>query len=364
MDKIYNFSAGQASLPFEVLQKAREELISYGETGVSVMEIGDEASDIDEMVASAEKTLRRILNVPSNYKIIFMPGDSSLQFSAIPLNLLSEHRCADYIVSGQTSKKAVTEAKKYGNIAVAASSAGATPTFSTIPETKRSDFRPDADYVHLCYNNMIYGTRFHEVPDTGNIPIVADVSSSILSEPMDISRFGMIYASAQMNISVAGMTVVIIRDDLIGNARIDTPANLNYADIIENGSAYSTPPVWSIYIAKLVFEWIESIGGLEEIKRRNEKKASLLYDYLDGQHYYTAPVDKKCRSMTNVVFLTGNAELDEKFIEEADAVGLKNLKGHRSVGGMRASIYNAMPYDGVVRLVAFMKKFALEHPKF
>ena len=364
MDKIYNFSAGPAALPDEVLKRAKEELFCYEDTGVSVMEISAELPHLDELISGVERSLRRIMNIPPNYKVLFMPGDSVLQFSAIPLNLLSDHRCADYIVSGQLSKKAAIEAKKYGNIAIAASSAGATPTFSAIPETKRSDFRPDADYVHLCYNNVIYGTKFHDVPDTGNIPIVADLSSAILSEPIDVSKFGMLYAGAQINLATSGMSVVIIRDDLIGNARKDTPASLDYAQIAESGGVYGVPPVWPLYLARLMLDWIESIGGLEEIKRRNEKKASLLYDYLDGQHYYTAPVDKNCRSMMNVVFLTGDAELDEKFVNEAEAVGLKNLKGHRSVGGMRASIYNSMTYEGVQRLVAFMKKFALEHPKF
>ena len=248
-------------------------------------------------------------------------------------------------------------------IAIAASSAGANPVYSTIPETKVSDFRPDADYVHICFNNTIYGTKFHYIPDTGNIPLVADMSSFILSEPIDVSRFGLIYASAQKNIAPAGLTVVIVRRDLVGKARPDTPAMLDYKAHAENGSMYNTPPTFSVYMAKLVLEWIDSIGGLEEMKRRNERKASLIYDYLDSQHYYTASVDKKCRSMMNVVFVTGRPDLDERFIREAEAEGLVNLKGDRSVGGMRASIYNAMPYEGVEKLVEFMKKFALENPK-
>ena len=350
-------------LPLEVLEKAQADLLCYGESGMSVMEMSHRSPEFEEILKEAEEALRKLMDIPQNYKILFLQGGASTQFAAVPLNLLSEHKCADYIVSGQFSKKASLEAKKYGDIAIAASSAGAMPTFSTIPETKRSDFRPDADYVHICFNNTIYGTKFHYIPDTGSIPLVADMSSCIISEPIDVSKFAMIYAGAQKNVAPAGVTIVIIRDDLVGNARPDTPAMLDYKLMVENDSMYNTPPCWCIYMAKLVFEWILSIGGLEEMKRRNEKKASLLYDYLDGQSYYTAPVDKKCRSMMNVVFVTGDAELDKKFAKEASAAGLKNLKGHRSVGGMRASIYNAMPYEGVEALVAFMKKFAQENPK-
>jgi phosphoserine aminotransferase len=363
MNRVYNFSAGPSMLPLEVLERAQKEMLCYGESGMSVMEMSHRSPEFEEILHGAEDALRKLMNVPANYKILFMQGGASTQFASVPLNLLSAHQCADYIVSGQFSKKAATEAKKYGDIAIAASSAGATPTFSTIPETEKNSFRPDADYVHICFNNTIYGTKFHYIPDTGNIPLVADMSSCICSEPVDVSKFGLIYAGAQKNIAPAGVTIVIVRNDLIGNARPDTPAMLDYANMAENDSMYNTPPCWCIYMAKLVFEWILSIGGLEEMKRRNERKASLLYDYLDGQSYYTASVDKKCRSMMNVVFITGDAELDKKFCKEAAAQGLKNLKGHRSVGGMRASIYNAMPYEGVEKLVAFMKQFALDNPK-
>ncbi len=363
MKRVYNFSAGPSMLPLEVLKKAQEELLCYGDCGMSVMEMSHRTPEFEAILADAEAGLRKLMNIPQNYKVLFLQGGASTQFASVPLNLLSEHKCADYIVSGQFSKKAQLEAKKYGDIAIAATSAGATPTFSTIPETQRSDFRPDADYVHICFNNTIYGTKFHYIPDTGNIPLVADMSSCIISEPVDVSKFGLIYAGAQKNIAPAGLTIVIVREDLVGNARPDTPAMLDYKEMVEAGSMYNTPPCFAIYMAKLVFEWILSIGGLEEMKRRNEKKASLLYDYLDNQKYYTAPVDKKCRSMMNVVFVTGDAELDKKFAKEAAAAGLKNLKGHRSVGGMRASIYNAMPYEGVEALVEFMKKFAIENPK-
>ena len=363
MSRVFNFSAGPSMLPLPVLEKARDELVCYGDSGMSVMEMSHRSSDYDAIIKAAEANLRKLMNIPDNYKVLFLQGGASTQFASVPLNLLSEHKCADYIVSGQFSKKAAMEAKKYGDIAIAASSAGATPTFSTVPETKRADFRPDADYVHICFNNTIYGTKFHYIPDTGNIPLVADMSSCILSEPVDVSKFGLIYAGAQKNVAPAGLTIVIVREDLIGSARVDTPAMLDYKLMADNDSMYNTPPCWPIYIAKLVFDWILSIGGLEEMKRRNEKKASVLYDYLDSQSYYTATVDKKCRSMMNVVFVTGDAELDKKFAKEAAAAGLKNLKGHRSVGGMRASIYNAMPYEGVEALVAFMKKFAEENPK-
>ena len=361
MDRVYNFSAGPSMLPEEVLKKAQEELMCYGDSGMSVMEMSHRTPEFEEILHGAEDALRKLMNIPSNYKVLFLQGGASTQFAAVPLNLLSAHKCADYIVSGQFSKKAAAEAKKYGDIAIAASSAGATPTFSTVPYTTRSDFRPDTDYVHICFNNTIYGTKFHYIPDTGNIPLVADMSSCILSEPIDVSKFGLIYAGAQKNVAPAGLTIVIVRNDLIGNARPDTPAMLDYKLMAENDSMYNTPPCWPIYMAKLVFEWLLSIGGLEEMKRRNEKKASLLYDYLDNQSYYTATVDKKCRSMMNVVFITGDAELDKKFAREAAEAGLKNLKGHRSVGGMRASIYNAMPEEGVDKLIEFIEKFEKEN---
>ena len=350
-------------LPIEVLERVKAEFTSYGDIGMSVVEMSHRSGEFESIISQTERLFRKVMNIPENYDVLFMQGGATTQFSAVPLNLLSEHKCADYIISGQFSKKASQEAKKYGDIAIAASSAGANPVFSTIPETRVSDFRPDADYVHICFNNTIYGTKFHYIPDTGNIPLVADMSSFILSEPVDVSRFGLIYASAQKNIAPAGLTVVIVRHDLVGKARPDTPAMLDYKAHAENGSMYNTPPTFQIYMAKLVLEWIDSIGGLEEMKRRNERKASLIYDYLDSQHYYTASVDKKCRSMMNVVFVTGRPELDERFVREAEAEGLVSLKGDRSVGGMRASIYNAMPYEGVEKLVEFMKKFALENPK-
>ena len=348
-------------LPLEVLQKAADELLCYGDSGMSVMEMSHRSKDYEPIIQEAEAALRKLMSIPDNYKVLFLQGGASTQFASIPLNLLSERKCADYIVSGQFSKKAYQEAKKYGDIAVAASSAGC--NFTCVPELEQNGIRPDADYVHMCFNNTIYGTKFHYIPETGNIPLVADMSSCICSEPVDVSKFGVIYAGAQKNLAPAGLTIVIIREDLLGNAREDCPAMLDYKLMAENDSMYNTPPCWCIYMAKLVFEWILDMGGLEEMKRRNEEKAAVLYDYLDSQSYYIAPVEKKSRSMMNVVFVTGDADLDSKFAKEAGAAGLKNIKGHRSVGGMRASIYNAMPREGVEALVEFMKKFAEENPK-
>jgi phosphoserine aminotransferase len=361
MERVFNFSAGPSMLPLEVLKEAQEQLLCYGESGMSVMEMSHRSPDYEAIIQGAEAALRKLMSIPENYKVLFLQGGASTQFASVPFNLLNGSGKADYIVSGQFSKKAYQEAKKYGDIAMAASSAGA--NFSYVPETKREDFRPDADYVHICFNNTIYGTKFPYIPDTGDIPLVADMSSCICSEPVDVTKFGLIYAGAQKNLAPAGLTIVIVREDLLGKCRPETPAMFDYKLMADNDSMYNTPPCWCIYMAKLVFEWILSLGGLEEMKRRNEAKAKLLYDYLDSQDYYTAPVEKASRSMMNVTFVTGNADLDKKFASEAAKAGLKNLKGHRSVGGMRASIYNAMPYEGVEALVTFMKIFAKENPK-
>ena len=361
MKRVYNFSAGPSMLPLSVLERAASEMVCYGDSGMSVMEMSHRSPVYEEIILDAEKLLRQVMNIPDNYKVLFLQGGASTQFSAVPLNLMSENRQADYIVSGQFSEKAYKEAHKYGDVRLVASSKDANFTF--IPETDRASFNPEADYVHICFNNTIYGTKFHYIPDTGNVPLVADMSSCILSEPFDVSKFGVIYAGAQKNMAPAGLTVVIVREDLIGSALPEIPTMLDYAVMAKNGSMYNTPPCYCIYIAKLVYEWILSLGGLEKMKEMNEKKANLLYDYLDSQDYYTAPVEKKCRSMMNVTFVTGDAELDKKFASEASKAGLKNLKGHRSVGGMRASIYNAMPYEGVCALVEFMKEFAQNNPK-
>lgn len=361
MERVYNFSAGPSMLPEEVLRRAASEMLCYEDSGMSVMEMSHRSPVYEKIITDAETLLRKLMNIPNNYKVLFLQGGASTQFAAVPLNLMNGSGKADYILSGQFSTKAYKEAQKYGDAVAAASSKDA--NFAFVPKTDRSSFRKDADYVHICFNNTIYGTKFPYIPDTGDIPLVADMSSCIISEPVDVSKFGLIYAGAQKNMAPAGLTVVIVREDLIGNARPTTPAMLDYKLMADNGSMYNTPPCYCIYIAKLVYEWILGLGGLEKMKERNEKKAKLLYDYLDGQSYYLAPVEKESRSMMNVTFVTGDAELDKKFASEASAAGLKNLKGHRSVGGMRASIYNAMPYEGVEKLVAFMKEFAKNNPK-
>ncbi len=361
MNRVYNFSAGPSMLPMKVLESAQKDLICYGDSGMSVMEMSHRSPEYDKIIKDAEALLREIMNIPDNYKVLFLQGGASTQFAAVPLNLMNKNKKADYILSGQFSTKAYKEAQKYGDVVAVASSKDV--NFSEIPATTRETFRPDADYVHICFNNTIYGTKYSYIPDTGDIPLVADMSSCIISEPVDVTKFGLIYAGAQKNMAPAGLTLVIVREDLIGNAREDTPAMLDYKLMAEGESMYNTPPCWCIYVAKLVYEWIKELGGLNEMKKLNEKKAKVLYDYLDGQDYYIVPVKKESRSMMNVTFVTGNTDLDKKFASEAAAAGLKNLKGHRSVGGMRASIYNAMPCDGVVALVEFMKKFAAENPK-
>ena len=361
MNRVFNFSAGPSMLPVSVLETCAAEMLNYKDSGMSVMEMSHRSPVYDAIIKEAEAKLRELMNIPNNYKVLFLQGGASTQFAAVPLNLMNKNGKADYILSGQFSTKAYKEAQKYGDVVAAASSKE--DNFSKIPATTRESFRPDADYVHICYNNTIYGTKFNYIPDTGDIPLVADMSSCIISEPVDVSKFGMIYAGAQKNMAPAGLTIVIIRDDLIGNARDICPDMLNYALMAENDSMYNTPPCYCIYVAKLVYEWILGMGGLDVMKEHNVKKAAYLYDYLDSQDYYIAPVEKESRSLMNATFVTGDADLDKKFASEAAKAGLVNLKGHRSVGGMRASIYNAMPYEGVVALVEFMKDFAEKNPK-
>lgn len=361
MERVFNFSAGPSMLPVAVLEKAAAEMLNYEHSGMSVMEMSHRSPVYEKIIHDAESLLRQVMQIPDNYAVLFLQGGASTQFAAVPLNLLSENGKADYVLSGQFSTKAYQEAQKYGDVAVAASSKDI--NFSAVPKMEELKLREDADYVHICFNNTIYGTKFPYIPNTGSVPLVADMSSCILSEPVDVSKFGVIYAGAQKNMSAAGLTVVIIRKDLLGKARKETPTMLDYKVMADNGSMYNTPPTYCIYIAKLVYEWILSLGGLEKMKERNEQKAKLLYEYLDGQNYYVAPVEKESRSMMNVTFVTGNADLDKKFATEAAAAGLVNLKGHRSVGGMRASIYNAMPIEGVEKLVEFMKEFAKNNPK-
>ena len=349
-------------LPAEVKRRAKEELFG-DENGVSLLEMSSNSEFILNIREACESNLRKLLAVPSNYKIIFMDGAGINQFSAIPLNLLSDRKKADYIITGQFSSLAYQEAKKYGDVVIAATTGGANPIFSSIPSLKPSDFRPDTDYAHICYNNTIYGTKYDKVPDTGHIPLVADMTSSLLSEPVDVSKFAMIYADAGPNVAPAPFTVVIIREDIIADKRDDIPSCLNYR-VLSNGGLYTSSAIYNMYMANLTFEWLLSIGGLEEIKRRNERKASKLYDFLDSNHYYTAPANGRFRSMTNVVFMTGVPKLDMKFIEDAAAEGLIGLEGHPSLGGLRASLYNAMPYEGVEKLVSFMSSFAKSNPKF
>ena len=361
MNRVYNFSAGPSMLPLPVLEKAASELVCYGESGMSVMEMSHRSSDYEAIIFKAMEELRELMAIPENYKILFLQGGASTQFAAVPLNLMNGSGKADYVVTGQFSKKAFSEAKKYGDVRLAASSEDLNNTY--IPKLTKADFRADADYVHICFNNTIYGTKWRDIPDTGDIPLVADMSSCILSEPVDVSKFGLIYAGAQKNVAPAGLTIVIVRDDLIGKARPITPAMLDYKVMADNDSMYNTPPCYGIYMAKLVFEWLLDNGGLTAMRDVNQRKAALLYDYLDSQSYYAAPAQKPYRSMMNVTFVTGVPELDKKFASEAAKAGLKNIKGHRSVGGMRASIYNAMPVAGVERLVEFMKEFAANNPK-
>ncbi|MDD6265642.1 MAG: 3-phosphoserine/phosphohydroxythreonine transaminase [Clostridia bacterium] len=361
MNRVYNFSAGPSMLPMQVLESAQKDLIDYQGCGMSVMEMSHRSPEYDVIIKDAESLLRKVMSIPDNYKVLFLQGGASTQFAAVPLNLMNKNGKADYVVTGQFSKKAYKEAQKYGDVKLVASSEDKNNTY--IPKLTKDDFRPDADYVHICFNNTIYGTKWNYIPDTGDIPLVADMSSCILSEPVDVTKFGLIYAGAQKNMAPAGLTVVIVREDLIGNAKDITPAMLDYKLMADGESMYNTPPCWCIYIAKLVYEWLLSIGGLEGMKKVNVEKADILYNYLDNQNYYIAPVIPECRSMMNVTFVTGDAELDKKFAKEAGAKGFKNVKGHRSVGGMRASIYNAMPTEGVLALVEFMKEFAKNNPK-
>lgn len=352
--RVYNFSAGPANMPLPVLEKAQKDLAEYGSAGMSVMEMSHRSAAFKEIITQAEATLRSLLHVPDNYKILFLQGGASLQFSMVPLNLHKNGK-ADFINTGAWSKKAIKESKKVLDVKVLASSED--QTFSYIPKVDASSIRQDADFLHITYNNTIYGTKFHQLPEAGNVPIVSDMSSYILSEPIDVSKFGIIYAGAQKNIGPAGVTVVIIREDLIGGADEDCPTMLDYAIHAEKDSMYNTPPTFAIYMAGLGFQWLKDLGGVEAIQKVNVEKAAILYDYLDESQLFKGTVVKEDRSLMNVPFVTGNEELDAAFIKEAKAAGLENLKGHRSVGGMRASIYNAMPIEGVKKLVAFMKEF-------
>lgn len=355
MARVYNFSAGPSMLPEEVLRKAADEMLDYEGSGQSVMEMSHRSKVFDKIIKDAEALLRELMNIPDNYKVLFLQGGASTQFAAIPLNFMNGSGKADYVVSGQWSNKAYKEAARYGDVKVAATSKE--QNFSCVPEMKKEDFRPDADYVYVCVNETVHGNLMRELPDTGDVPLIGDISSCFLSEPIDVTKFAMLYGGAQKNVAPAGLTICIIREDMLGHAREMTPSMLDYAIQAENDSLYNTPPCYTIYICKLVLEWLKKNGGLEKMKERNEKKAKLLYDFLDNSKMFKGTVVPKDRSLMNVPFVTDSEELNEKFVKEATEAGLVNIKGHRSVGGMRASIYNAMPYEGVEALVKFMGDF-------
>ena len=359
MGRVYNFSAGPAVLPIEVLKEAQEEMLDYRGCGMSVMEMSHRGKVYDGIIKEAEADLREVMGIPDNYKVLFLQGGAHQQFSAVPMNL-SKNGKAAYIVTGQWAKRAYQEAKKYTDAVCVASSED--KTFSYIPDCSDLDIPEDADYVYICENNTIYGTKFWELPNTKGHELVADVSSCFLSEPMDVTRYGVVYGGVQKNIGPAGVVISIIREDLIRDDVLPgTPTMLKWKTQADNDSLYNTPPAYGIYICGKVFKWIKAQGGLAAMKERNEKKAALLYDYLDNNKLFKGTVVKKDRSIMNVPFIIGDKELEAKFVKEAEANGLIGLKGHRSVGGMRASIYNAMSYEGVEALIAFMKKFEAEN---
>ncbi len=359
MARVYNFSAGPAVLPESVLKEAAEEMLDYKGSGMSVMEMSHRSKWFDDIIKDAEKDLRELMNIPDNYKVLFLQGGASLQFAAIPMNLM-KNKVADYIVTGQWAKKAFAEAKLYGTANKIATSED--KTFSYIPDCSDLPISEDADYVYICENNTIYGTKFHTLPNTKGKPLVADVSSCFLSEPVDVEKYGVIYAGVQKNAGPAGLQVVIIREDLITDDVLPgTPTMMKYKTQADADSLYNTPPCYDIYICGKIFKWIKNMGGLEAMKAHNEKKAAILYDFLDNSKMFKGTVVKEDRSLMNVPFVTGDDELDKKFIKAATEAGFVNLKGHRTVGGMRASIYNAMPIEGVEKLVAFMKKFEEEN---
>ncbi len=355
MSRVYNFSAGPAMLPEQVLQTAADEMLDYKGTGMSVMEMSHRSAAYKEIIDSAEADLRTLMAIPDNYKVLFLQGGASSQFAMIPLNLLSRTGKADYINTGAWSKKAIAEGKRYGTVNVVASSEDT--TFNYIPEITSDMFDPEASYVHITSNNTIYGTVFHTPPETGDVPLCADMSSNILSQNYDVTKFGIMYAGAQKNIGPAGVTVVVVREDLVGGALDITPKMFNYTTHVDGGSMFNTPPSYSIYIAKLVFARLVELGGIPAMEELNRKKAAMLYDFLDNSSLFKGTVVEKDRSIMNVPFITDSDDLNAAFIKEAAENGLMTLKGHRSVGGMRASIYNAMPVEGVEKLVDFMKKF-------
>lgn len=352
--RVFNFSAGPSMLPVPVLEKAAKQMLNYENSGMSVMEMSHRSSSYLDIFNKTKDLLKKVMNIPDGYEIVFIQGGATQQFSMVPLNLLKNGK-ADYIITGSFSKKAATEAKKYGEINIAYD--GSDNDFKHIPKQDELKLDPEASYVHLCANNTIYGTEWKYVPETNGVPIIADMSSNILSKPIDVSKYGMIYAGAQKNMGIAGLGVAIIKKDLLQKVSATTPVLLDYTLMIENDSMYNTPPAYAIYVLGLVLEWIDEMGGLEVMEKRNIEKAKLLYDYLDSSDFYKAHSDKDNRSLMNVTFTTPSKELDAKFVKESIEAGMTNLKGHRSVGGIRASIYNAMPLEGVEKLVAFMKEF-------
>lgn len=355
MARVYNFSAGPSMLPEPVLEIARDQLLEYGCSGQSVMEMSHRSSTFDAIIKGTEAALRRVLNIPDNYKVGFIQGGASTQFAMVPMNLMTTGH-ADYIVTGNFSNRAAKEAAKFGQVDVVASSKD--KNFTYIPDPDTIAYTPGTSYVHICENNTIFGTRYTKLPQVPGVPLVADMSSCILSRPTDVSQYGLIYFGVQKNVAPAGMAIAIVREDLLGNAGPAVPDMLNYKTLIDADSMYNTPPCWCIYMTGLVLDWIENqVGGLAEMEKRNNAKAAVLYDYLDSQEFYKNPVEKEFRSIMNVTFTSPTPELDKKFCAEAAAAGFVNLKGHRLVGGMRASIYNAMPAEGVAKLVQFMEDF-------
>lgn len=359
MARVYNFSAGPSMLPEPVLRKAAQEMLDYNGSGQSVMEMSHRSAVYEKIIKDAEALLREVMRIPDNYKVLFLQGGASIQFAMVPMNLMGQKKKADIVNTGVWSKKAIAEAKRFGTVRVVATSED--KNFSYIPTLDKSMFDSEAAYVHITTNNTIFGTRYRNVPDTGALPLVADMSSNILSEEYDVSKFGLIYAGAQKNLGPAGVTVVIIREDLAGKPIDNTPTMLDYSTHIENDSMFNTPPCYSIYILKLVLEWLKEQGGVASMQKINERKAAVLYDFLDNSRMFKPTVELQYRSLMNVPFVTASEELNKEFIKKADCAGFVNLKGHRLVGGMRASIYNAMPEEGVKALVEFMKKFEMEH---
>lgn len=358
MNRVYNFSAGPAVLPEEVLREAAEEMLDYKGCGMSVMEMSHRSWEFAEILSEAERDLRELLHITEDYQILFLQGGASLQFSAIPMNLMKKKK-AGYVITGLWSKKAYLEACRYGKVQVLASSQDR--NFSYIPDCRELPVTEDMDYVYICENNTIYGTKYQKLPDTKGVDLVADVSSCFLSEPMEVSKYALLYGGAQKNLGPAGVTIVIVRKDLIAETDMaHIPTMLNYRTQADCGSLYNTPPCYGIYICGKVFRWIKKAGGLEAIKRKNQEKAGILYDFLDQSSLFHATAEKKDRSLMNIPFVTGDASLDQRFVKEAERAGLVNLKGHRSVGGMRASLYNAMPREGVEHLVSFMDQFEKE----